>query len=72
MKELKEKLLGQDIEIIVKNQPIKNLTYSLEEERLLIFMKKNGSTDTEIANCLKRSYWGIVDKIRRLREAGKI
>lgn len=71
MVELKGKLSGQDKEIIISNKPIRDLTYSIEEERQIIAMKKIGSTDAEIADCLKRSYWGIVDKIRRLREMGK-
>ena len=72
MEEFKDKLSGQNIEIIIKNQPIKDSNYSLKEEKLLIFMKRSGSTDAKIADRLKRSYWGVVDKVRRLRMMGKI
>lgn len=72
MEKLNEKLSGQDIEILIRNKEIKDSAYSLEEERMLISMKDNGSTDAEIADRLNRSYWGVVDKIRRLRKLGKI
>ena len=44
--------------------------YSSEDEKKIISMKKRGYTDQEIANDLNRTYWGIVDKIRRIRKAG--
>lgn len=41
--------------------------YSPEDEKTIIHMKTSGYTDQEIANALNRPYWGIVDKIRRMR-----
>lgn len=42
--------------------------YSPEEEKTIIRMKRHGNTDKEIANALDRPYWGIVDKIRRMKK----
>lgn len=72
MKKSKEKLSRQGAEIIIRSQPIEDSSYSLKAEEMLISMKINGSTDIEIADRLNRSYWGIVDKIRRLRKMGRI
>lgn len=46
-------------------------TYSKEDELLIIKLKKKGIADKEIAKKLDRTYWGIIDKIRRLRQEGK-
>lgn len=46
--------------------------YTPEDESLIIDSKKSGKTDKEIAQILNRSYLGVVDKIRRLRQAGKL
>lgn len=43
-------------------------SYSIDQEKLIITLKKNGTTDKEISEILNRSYWGIVDKIRRLNK----
>jgi len=51
---------------------IKNFNYSPQEEEILISMKRRGHTDAEIASICNRSYWSVVDKIRRLRIAGII
>lgn len=47
-------------------------SYSQDDENLIINMKKKGFKDREIAKKLNRSYWGTVDKIRRLRQEGKL
>ncbi|OHW61565.1 LAGLIDADG DNA endonuclease family protein [Andreesenia angusta] len=47
-------------------------TYSAEDEELIISMKQSGCTDKEIAYALGRSYWGLVDKIRRMKKEGKM
>lgn len=47
-------------------------TYSLEAEDIVINMKKSGYKDKEIAEKLNRSYWSVVDKIRRLRKESKL
>lgn len=41
-------------------------SYSKEEERLILEWKEEMVPVSEIAKKLNRSYWGIVDKIRRL------
>lgn len=46
--------------------------YSTEEENLIIKMKKEGCTDKIIAEKFDRTYWGMVDKIRRLRKENKL
>lgn len=46
--------------------------YSKEDESLIIDLKRKGISDKEISNRLNRPYWGIVDKIRRLRKEGKL
>jgi hypothetical protein len=47
-------------------------TYSKEDELLIIDLKRKGVTDKEISNRLNRTYWGVVDKIRRLRKEGRL
>jgi len=44
--------------------------YSSDDEKKIIQLKSKGKSNQQIANCLNRSYWGIVDKIRRMREKG--
>ena len=46
-------------------------SYSSQDEIKIIDMKNCGVTDKEIALKFNRSYWGMVDKIRRLRKANK-
>lgn len=47
-------------------------TYSAEDESKIISMKLSGYKDKEIAQMLGRSYWAMVDKIRRMKKEGKI
>lgn len=47
-------------------------TYSKKDELLIIELKTKGVTDKEIAKRLNRTYWGIIDKVRRLRQEGKL
>lgn len=35
-------------------------------------MKQAGSTDMQIAKRVDRPYWGLVDKIRRLRAESRL
>jgi len=72
MEKTKQKLSRHCMDISIGNQVIKASNYSLKEEEILISMKRQGSTDAEIADKCNRSYWSVVDKIRRLRKAGKI
>jgi hypothetical protein len=44
--------------------------YSENDINLIIELKSLGIPDKEIAQKLKHSYWGVVDKIRRLRRSG--
>ncbi len=46
--------------------------YSPNEEAKMIQMKKDGFSDREIAQSIGRTYWGVVDKLRRIRQAGKL
>lgn len=43
-----------------------NNSYSKEDELFIINAKEKGMTTREIAETLDRSYWGVVDKLRRL------
>lgn len=61
-----------DKQIMIRSRPIANPNYSLEDEMMIISLDKQGKTDKEIAMTLNHSYWGVVDKIRRMRETGKI
>lgn len=51
--------------------PLKN-GYFQEDENFIINSKLTGVTDKEIASALNRSYWGVVDKIRRLKIESKL
>jgi LAGLIDADG DNA endonuclease family len=46
--------------------------YTAEELRKIIFLKKSGVNDIEIANTLGRSYWSVISKLRELRSKGLI
>lgn len=54
-------------EIIICSLKIKDNSYTKEEEKLIVEMKSKGRTYKEIADTLGRSYWGITDKIRRMK-----
>ena len=47
-----------------------DISYTSDEIDRIIYLKRLGLTDREIAIHIGRSYWGIVDKIRRLRQEG--
>lgn len=67
-KEKKSKLkeLGY-INVNSWNSNIINNSYSTEEEYFIIKSKENGLSTKEIANILNRPYWGVVDKLRRMK-----
>ncbi|MGF7059786.1 hypothetical protein [Brassicibacter mesophilus] len=46
--------------------------YSQNDEYIIICLKKKGCKDKEIAEKLNKTYWGTVDKIRRLRQEGRL
>lgn len=43
-------------------------SYSKEERSFIIESKKKGTSTREIAETLNRPYWGVVDKLRRLKK----
>lgn len=47
-----------------------DVSYTSEEVMKIVHLKRSGLTDREIAAHIGRSYWGTVDKIRRLRQKG--
>lgn len=77
-----ENRLKNQYNILSKKHPLKNIiispltvennNYSLEDERLIIKLKQNNLKDKDIATILNRSYYGLTDKIRRLRKEGKM
>ncbi|WP_052246065.1 hypothetical protein [Clostridium tyrobutyricum] len=77
---LKERFKNKRLELIDEgykniNSWSENITennYSKEEENFIIKSKQLGTTDKKIASLLGRSYWGIVDKIRRLKLENRI
>lgn len=46
--------------------------YTLEDEKLIKEMISTGITQAEIASKLNKTYYGIVDKIRRMRIENKL
>lgn len=42
--------------------------YSLDEEKIILTSLNQGLTYSEIAELLNRPYWGVVDKIRRMKK----
>jgi len=54
-------------EIVLRFESIRNTAYLMEEEQNIITWSSQGISDMEIAKKLNRTYWGIVDKKRRLR-----
>lgn len=77
-----ENRLKKQYNILSKKYPLKNIiispltvennNYSLEDEKLIIKLKQNNVKDREIASILNRSYYGLTDKIRRLKKEGKM
>lgn len=58
-------------EIVLRFESIRNTAYLMEEEQNIITWSSQGISDMEIAKKLNRTYWGIVDKKRRLRRTEK-
>lgn len=60
----------KDTQRILKSPlQVKDNTYTDEEVRLLLKLKANDATISEIAKELKRSYWGVYDKYRRIKNS---
>lgn len=58
--------------ITVASFDIEDNSYSKNDELTIQKMKKEKFTDKEIAAILNRPYWGVVDKIRRMRKNGDL
>ncbi|MBR9648974.1 hypothetical protein [Clostridium tyrobutyricum] len=77
---LKERFENKRLELTDKgytniNSWSENITennYSKDEENFIIKSKQIGNTDKQIATILGRSYWGVVDKVRRLKIQNRI
>jgi hypothetical protein len=50
------------------NENIVDNSYSKEDELFILESKKNGISTTQIAETLNRPYWGVVDKLRRMKK----
>ena len=61
-----------DKPIVIGNLSVKSNTYSNIDEASIIKMLNDGITQKEIAKVLNHTYYGIVDKIRRMKKEGKI
>lgn len=58
--------------ISVASLNVSDNTYSTRDEKLIIYMKNNKFTDKEISQKINRPYWGLVDKIRRMKKESKL
>lgn len=65
-------LLKEKINVKIANLNYKENKYSDQDEIIIIQLKNQGATDKQIATLLDRSYWGVVDKIKRLRIENKL
>lgn len=50
------------------NEDIANSFYSKDEELFILNAKESKMSTKEIAEILNRPYWGIVDKLRRMKD----
>lgn len=62
----------KDKNIKVANKYAHDISYSLEDESKIIKMYKQGYPYAKIANALNRTYYGLYDKVRRMKNEGKI
>lgn len=58
--------------IKLANKIAKDISYSSYEEDKIIELHRKGYNYTEIASCLDRPYYGLYDKVKRMKEEGKI
>jgi hypothetical protein len=58
--------------IVIGDLLVKPNTYSKADEALIIKMLNKGFVQKQIASKLNRTYYGIIDKIRRMKKEGKI
>jgi len=59
-----------NIQSVISSLHPNDTSYSSQEVNLLVQLKKSGVSNKDIATTLNRSYWSVVDKIRRLRIEG--
>ncbi|MDU4800955.1 MAG: hypothetical protein E6X81_08135 [Clostridium butyricum] len=52
------------------NKSIVDNSYSKEDELFILKSKKNGVSTKQIAKTLNRPYWGVIDKLRRMKKSG--
>ncbi len=74
MKEIKKRYVKKfpNKEVILSSIYIEDNSYSSEDEFKIIEMYKQGYPYTKIANTLNRTYYGLYDKVRRMKNEGKI
>ena len=74
MKEIKKRYVKKfpNKEVILSSIYIEDNSYSSEDESKIIEMYKQGYPYTKIANTLSRTYYGLYDKVRRMKNEGKI
>ena len=58
--------------IKLANKVAKDISYSIDEENKIIELFNKGYSYKDIASCLNRSYYGIYDKIRRMKADGRL
>ncbi len=61
-----------DKPVVLGELTVESDKYSLDDEALIIRMLSKGIVQKKIAKTLDRSYYGIIDKIRRMKKEGKI
>lgn len=71
---IQEKLIAKqkqlelnNIQSVLSTLHPNDTSYSSQEVNLLVQLKKSGVSSKDIATTLNRSYWSVVDKIRRSR-----
>lgn len=75
--DIQEKLIAKqkqlelnNIQSVISSLHPNDTSYSSQDVNLLVQLKKSGVSSKDIATTLNRSYWSVVDKIRRLRIEG--
>lgn len=66
-KRLKDKAKTLEETCIIDSMTVEAKPYTKAEEEQLLLLRKSGYTYKEIASILNRSYYGLVDKYRRLK-----
>ncbi len=61
----------KDRNIKLANKTVNDISYSRYEENKIIELYNGGYSYTDIASYLNRSYYGLYDKIQRMKDKGK-